>query len=99
MGRGDRSLFGDDDLHLLHAVAGRVRVLLGGHGHSYLGAAEAAPVLQLDLPEVAGRRWFGDWRGEGAQQGEAGPDEDQDHDDGHDNLEQRHSRRSYSGAH
>jgi len=90
-------LLGDDDLHLLHAVAGWVRVLLGGNGHPHLGAAEAAPVLQLHLAEIPGGRWLGDRRGKGTQQSEPGPDEDHGHDDGEDDLDQGHGGRSYSG--
>ncbi len=83
-------LLGGYQLHVVHAVAGRIWALVSGDRHTDLGSAEAAPVLQLDLPELTCGWWFGKRRGQCPEDGEAHTEEDHGHRYGHEDLENQH---------
>jgi len=71
-------------------VAGWIRALVSGDRHTDLGSAEAAPVLQLDLPKLADGWRFGKRRGQRPKDGEAHAKQDHGHRDGHEDLEDQH---------
>src|SRR5207237_7929349 len=47
-----------DEVHVLHAMAGRLGELLGGLDHLHLGAADRAAVAQVDPAQLTLLRWI-----------------------------------------
>ena len=74
-----------DEVHVLETVTRRRWLLIGRHRHANLGAADTAPVHDLDLPQLAWRRRLGDRRRHATQDSKPGtpkevPDRDRNGD-------------------